>query len=120
VYLDIKVWGADKVRSESLWGSISASIKDVALGKLDEYGNVSSWCTEERLMFDGFVTSKFIFITLCLITFYDTDGLLSTEKQKRRLKYTSISSYPSIPSMSFQSLRSKIMLWLKKKKKKRL
>lgn len=46
---------ADKVKSDQYWGSISASVKDIALGKLDENENVSEWCKTERIMFDGWV-----------------------------------------------------------------
>lgn len=53
VYLNIKVWEADKIKSDTLSGSISASVKDVVLATFDEYENVSSWCTKERVLFDG-------------------------------------------------------------------
>lgn len=46
---------ADKVKTDQYWGSISASVKDIVLGKLDENENVSEWCTTERTMFDGWV-----------------------------------------------------------------
>ncbi|KAG2206827.1 hypothetical protein INT47_007583 [Mucor saturninus] len=53
VYMNVKVWEADKVKADTLTGSISASVKDIVLARLDEYENVSSWCTEERVIFDG-------------------------------------------------------------------
>lgn len=53
VYLNIKVWEADKIKSDTLSGSISASVKDVVHATFDEYENVSSWCTKERVLFDG-------------------------------------------------------------------
>lgn len=46
---------ADKVKTDQYWGSISASVKDITLGQLDENENVSSWCTSERVMYDGWV-----------------------------------------------------------------
>lgn len=51
--VDVKVWDADKVKFDDMWGSISMSVKDVVEGKLDKLGNVSSWCQEERVVFDG-------------------------------------------------------------------
>lgn len=36
-----------------MWGSISMSVKDIVEGKLDKLGNVSSWCQDERVVFDG-------------------------------------------------------------------
>ncbi|CAO0800083.1 unnamed protein product [Mucor circinelloides] len=55
VYFNIKVMKADKVKTDQYWGSISASVKDITLGQLDENENVSSWCTSERVMYDGWV-----------------------------------------------------------------
>lgn len=55
VYFNIKVMKADKVKNDQYWGSISASVKDVTLGQLDKNENVSSWCTSERVMYDGWV-----------------------------------------------------------------
>ncbi|GAA5800763.1 hypothetical protein HPULCUR_006201 [Helicostylum pulchrum] len=53
VFLNIKIWEADKLHSDKLWGSISISTKDAALATLDKYGNVSSWFTDERVIYDG-------------------------------------------------------------------
>ncbi|OAD77023.1 hypothetical protein PHYBLDRAFT_165522 [Phycomyces blakesleeanus NRRL 1555(-)] len=51
--IDIKVWDADKVNFDDLWGSVSISVKDVVLGKLDRLGNVTGWCQQEHAVFDG-------------------------------------------------------------------
>ncbi|KAI9033622.1 hypothetical protein CLU79DRAFT_882763 [Phycomyces nitens] len=51
--IDIKVWDADKVNFDELWGSVSISVKDVVMGKLDRLGNVTGWCQKEHLVFDG-------------------------------------------------------------------
>ncbi|KAI8976219.1 hypothetical protein BDB01DRAFT_359888 [Pilobolus umbonatus] len=51
--VDVKVWDADKVKFDDMWGSISMSVKDIVQGKVDKLGNVSSWCQEERVIFDG-------------------------------------------------------------------
>ncbi|KAK4515667.1 3-isopropylmalate dehydrogenase [Mucor velutinosus] len=51
--VDVKVWDADKVKFDDMWGSVSMSVKDIVQGKLDKLGNVSSYCMEERVVFDG-------------------------------------------------------------------
>ncbi|KAI9354705.1 hypothetical protein BD770DRAFT_412084 [Pilaira anomala] len=51
--VDVKVWDADKVKFDDMWGSISMSVKDIVEGKLDKLGNVASWTQEERVVFDG-------------------------------------------------------------------
>jgi hypothetical protein len=51
--VDIKIWDADKVKFDDLWGSVSTSVKDIVEGKLDKLGNVESWCQSERTVFDG-------------------------------------------------------------------
>ncbi|GAA5800941.1 hypothetical protein HPULCUR_006381 [Helicostylum pulchrum] len=51
--VDVKVWDADKVKFDDMWGSISISVKDIVEGKLDKLGNVASWCQDERVVFDG-------------------------------------------------------------------
>lgn len=51
--VDVKIWDADKVKFDDMWGSISMSVKDIVEGKLDKLGNVSSWCQQERVVFDG-------------------------------------------------------------------
>lgn len=53
VFLNIKVWEADKLHSDKLWGSISIATKDAVHATLDKYGNVSSWFTDERVIYDG-------------------------------------------------------------------
>ncbi|KAI7861997.1 hypothetical protein BDF14DRAFT_1861374 [Spinellus fusiger] len=51
--VDIKVWDADKVKFDDLWGSTSISVKECVLGQVDDLGNVSDWTKEERVVFDG-------------------------------------------------------------------
>lgn len=51
--VDVKVWDADKVKFDDMWGSISMSVKDIVEGKLDKLGNVASWAQDERVVFDG-------------------------------------------------------------------
>jgi len=51
--VDVKVWDADKVKFDDMWGSVSMSVKDIVQGKLDKLGNVSSYCMDERVVFDG-------------------------------------------------------------------
>lgn len=51
--VDVKVWDADKVKFDDMWGSISMSVKDIVEGTLDKLGNVASWCQQERVVFDG-------------------------------------------------------------------
>jgi hypothetical protein len=51
--LDIKILKASKLKSDELLGSVSVSVKDIVLGVMDANGNVSKWCTDERVMFDG-------------------------------------------------------------------
>ncbi|RCH95171.1 hypothetical protein CU098_006546, partial [Rhizopus stolonifer] len=51
--VEIKVWDADKVKFDDMWGSVSMSVKDVVQAKLDKLGNVASWCQDERVVFDG-------------------------------------------------------------------
>ncbi|KAI8979253.1 hypothetical protein BDF20DRAFT_974130 [Mycotypha africana] len=53
--VDVKVWDADKVKFDDLWGSVSVSVKDIVQGKLDKLGNVESYCQEERTIYDGWV-----------------------------------------------------------------
>ncbi|KAI8391836.1 uncharacterized protein BYT42DRAFT_543323 [Radiomyces spectabilis] len=51
--VDVKVWDADKIKFDDLWGSISISVKEIVQGQVDKLGNVSDWCKEERVIFDG-------------------------------------------------------------------
>ncbi|KAI9029659.1 hypothetical protein CLU79DRAFT_843161 [Phycomyces nitens] len=51
--VDIKVWDADKVKYDDLWGSVSIPVKSIVQGQVDKIGNVSDWCKEERVVFDG-------------------------------------------------------------------
>ncbi|KAI8391172.1 uncharacterized protein BYT42DRAFT_555889 [Radiomyces spectabilis] len=51
--VDIKVWDADKVKFDDLWGSVSLPVKDIVRGKIDNLGNVADWCKTERVVFDG-------------------------------------------------------------------
>ena len=51
--VDIKVWDADKIKYDDMWGSVSMSVKDIVKGKLDKLGNVASWSQDERVVFDG-------------------------------------------------------------------
>ncbi|CEP06852.1 hypothetical protein [Parasitella parasitica] len=51
--VDVKVWDADKVKFDDMWGSVSMSVKDIVQGQLDKLGNVSSYCMDERVVFDG-------------------------------------------------------------------
>ncbi|CEJ04745.1 hypothetical protein RMCBS344292_18699 [Rhizopus microsporus] len=51
--VDIKVWDADKIKYDDMWGSVSMSVKDIVQGKLDKLGNVASWSQDERVVFDG-------------------------------------------------------------------
>ncbi|KAI9259291.1 hypothetical protein BY458DRAFT_517379 [Sporodiniella umbellata] len=51
--VDVKVWDADKIKFDDMWGSVSMSVKDIVQGKLDKLGNVSSWCQKERVVYDG-------------------------------------------------------------------
>ncbi|KAI8136766.1 hypothetical protein BJV82DRAFT_526545 [Fennellomyces sp. T-0311] len=51
--VDIKVWDADKVKSDDEWGCTSVPVRDIVDGKVDKLGNVTHWCKEERVVFDG-------------------------------------------------------------------
>ncbi|KAI9497976.1 hypothetical protein BDB00DRAFT_755787 [Zychaea mexicana] len=51
--VDIKVWDADKVKTDDAWGCASVPVKDIVCGKVDKLGNVTDWCKEERVVFDG-------------------------------------------------------------------
>lgn len=51
--MDVKVWDADKVKFDDMWGSVSISVKDIVQGTLDTLGNVASYCQDERIVFDG-------------------------------------------------------------------
>ncbi|KAI7902890.1 uncharacterized protein BX663DRAFT_508770 [Cokeromyces recurvatus] len=51
--VDIKVWDADKVKFDDMWGSVSMSVKDIVQGEIDKLGNVKSWCQDECVIFDG-------------------------------------------------------------------
>ncbi|KAG1440233.1 hypothetical protein G6F56_012006 [Rhizopus delemar] len=51
--VDVKVWDADKIKYDDMWGSVSMSVKDIVQGKLDSLGNVSDWCQDERVVYDG-------------------------------------------------------------------
>ncbi|KAG1048652.1 hypothetical protein G6F43_008976 [Rhizopus delemar] len=53
--VDVKVWDADKIKYDDMWGSVSMTVKDIAEGKLDKLGNVASWSQEERVVYDGWV-----------------------------------------------------------------
>jgi Ca2+-dependent lipid-binding protein len=51
--VELKVWDADKIKFDDIWGQIGISVKDVVLAKTDKLGNVSDWCADERQVFDG-------------------------------------------------------------------
>jgi hypothetical protein len=51
--VDVKVWDADKIKYDDMWGSVSMTVKDIVQAKLDSLGNVSSWSQEERVIYDG-------------------------------------------------------------------
>lgn len=51
--LNIKVVQASKLQSDETLGSILVSVKDIVHGVLDENNNVTDWCADERVMFDG-------------------------------------------------------------------
>lgn len=51
--VDVKVWDADKIKYDDIWGSVSMTVKDIVQAKLDNLGNVSSWSQEERVVYDG-------------------------------------------------------------------
>ncbi|KAI9494174.1 hypothetical protein BDB00DRAFT_819957 [Zychaea mexicana] len=51
--VDIKVWDADKVKFDDMWGSFSMPAKEILQSKIDRLGNVTEWCQEERVAFDG-------------------------------------------------------------------
>ncbi|KAI8375545.1 hypothetical protein BD560DRAFT_392622 [Blakeslea trispora] len=51
--IQIKVWDADKVKFDDMWGSISIPIKDAVQAEFDKIGNIVNWCHEERVIFDG-------------------------------------------------------------------
>ncbi|KAG0793074.1 hypothetical protein G6F21_003887 [Rhizopus arrhizus] len=51
--VDVKVWDADKIKYDDMWGSVSMTVKDIVQAKLDNLGNVSSWSQEERVIYDG-------------------------------------------------------------------
>ncbi|KAI9323256.1 hypothetical protein BX666DRAFT_35513 [Dichotomocladium elegans] len=51
--VDIKVWDADKVKFDDLWGSYSIPVRDIVQCKIDRLGNVTHWCKEERVIHDG-------------------------------------------------------------------
>lgn len=51
--VDVKVWDADKIKYDDMWGSVSMSVKDITQATLDKLGNVASYSQEERVVFDG-------------------------------------------------------------------
>ena len=36
-----------------MWGSISIPIKEAVQAEFDKLGNITNWCQEERVIFDG-------------------------------------------------------------------
>lgn len=53
--LDIRVWDADKIKYDDMWGSYSIAVRDILQSKLDRLGNVIDYCKEERVVYDGYV-----------------------------------------------------------------
>ena len=51
--VDIRVWDADKVKFDDVWGTFSMPAKGIVQSKIDKLGNVSEWSQEERVAFDG-------------------------------------------------------------------
>ncbi|KAI8377186.1 hypothetical protein EDC96DRAFT_494795 [Choanephora cucurbitarum] len=51
--IQIKVWDADKVKFDDMWGSVSIPIKEAVQAEFDKIGNITNWCQEERVIFDG-------------------------------------------------------------------
>lgn len=49
----MKVWDADKIKFDDVWGQIGIAVKDIVLSKTDKLGNVTDWCSDEREVFDG-------------------------------------------------------------------
>ncbi|KAJ2959007.1 hypothetical protein NQZ79_g5470 [Umbelopsis isabellina] len=51
--VELKVWDADKIKFDDVWGQIGIAVKDIVLSKTDKLGNVTDWCNDERQVFDG-------------------------------------------------------------------
>ncbi|KAH8550706.1 hypothetical protein BGW37DRAFT_457834 [Umbelopsis sp. PMI_123] len=51
--VELKVWDADKIKFDDVWGNIGIAVKDIVLAKTDKLGNVCDWCADERQVFEG-------------------------------------------------------------------
>ncbi|KAI7856661.1 hypothetical protein BDC45DRAFT_437272 [Circinella umbellata] len=51
--VDIRVWDADKVKFDDVWGTFSIPATDIVQSKMDKLGNVTEWSQKERVVFDG-------------------------------------------------------------------
>ncbi|KAI9275789.1 hypothetical protein BDA99DRAFT_475827 [Phascolomyces articulosus] len=51
--VDIRVWDADKIKFDDVWGTFSIPAREIIQSKMDKLGNVIEWCQEERVAFDG-------------------------------------------------------------------
>ncbi|KAI9283000.1 hypothetical protein BC943DRAFT_281072 [Umbelopsis sp. AD052] len=51
--VELKVWDADKIKFDDVWGHVGMAVKDIVLAKTDKLGNVSDWCADEREVFNG-------------------------------------------------------------------
>lgn len=51
--VDVKVWDADKVKPDDMWGCASIPVRDIVKANLDKLGNVTHWTKEEHTVFDG-------------------------------------------------------------------
>ncbi|KAI9252998.1 hypothetical protein BY458DRAFT_522442 [Sporodiniella umbellata] len=54
--VDVKVWDADKIKFDDMWGSVSMTVKDAVRGEIDELGNVSKWSQEECVVHEGWTS----------------------------------------------------------------
>lgn len=52
--LDLKVWDADKIKYDDVWGALALRVVDIVQAKVDKLGNITDWCDEERVVFDGY------------------------------------------------------------------
>ncbi|KAI8879896.1 hypothetical protein K501DRAFT_256031 [Backusella circina FSU 941] len=99
--VDVKIWDADKVKFDDLWGSVSTSVKDIVQGKLDKLGNVESWCQNERTVYDGWTP---------------IDGKsIEESKVKLNMKMTFHPKYPT-PNMDIFTSSSKKKMSSEKQK----
>ncbi|KAI8140241.1 hypothetical protein BJV82DRAFT_563066 [Fennellomyces sp. T-0311] len=51
--VDIRVWDADKVKYDDMWGAFSIPAREIVQSKMDQLGNVTGWCQQEHVAFDG-------------------------------------------------------------------